>query len=135
MSNTYDLMYSKQYYPAMDIVTRRKHQDLMLRIKRWCNQDTSGQGMPVDPSLCLLLNRISLYSTDGLELNDPAEVERVQARYCALLWRYLETHYDRLPNSRSKLAARFGEGLTLSSVAKEILAITTRERKKVGMFQ
>ena len=128
---TYDTLYSRESYPAMGEDTRLRHRRLMLRIKKFLfNAGEESRDLPVDPAMCIILNRIMLYSAEGLDLDDPGEVERVRERYCALLWRYLEVQQDkREDGNRAALAARFGEGLMIGSLAREIMDITSEERR------
>ena len=110
--------------------TRIHHQRLMLRIKRWVMASTVS-GMPFDLALCLIVNKIMLFSSDGLELDNPDEAERVREGYCSLLWRYLEARHGW---GKASLAARVGEGLMVGSLAKEVAVISESERRKAGFI-
>ena len=117
----------------MENSTRSQLKTLMRKIKRWFF-DSDDAKVPLDHTLLVILCRIILYSTEGLDLDNPAKVERLRERYCAILWKYLVAENEDTNYSRSKLAARFGQGLMIGSVARDVLNITNRERKNAGVF-
>ena len=132
--NTYDKMFSRQSLPEMPEGTRAQQHKLMLKVKRWLVANNCTGGGTLDMSLGMIMNKIMLFSTEGLELNDPHEAERVREGYCSLLWRYLEATKRRAASTRKDLAARFGEGLMIESAVKEILGISERERKRNSLI-
>ena len=81
----------------------------------------------MDDIQAMLICLVMLFSSDGMELNDRETVSQIQSKYAAMLYRYLKTKYRGDHRSSSVALAKFGQGMMVSSMSREMREIFVKQ--------
>ena len=111
----YETMFSSPWASHLDI--EDEHKRLNVKIGNWYTKVAHPDGQSHDRCLCLLMELIFLYNTDGIEcrLQNHDKIKKLQLQYANLLHKYLKSK-----TSEDDANTLFSNGLMLIHDTKRV---------------
>lgn len=121
----YETMYSSPWASHYDI--EEEHKGLNLKIGNWYDKVADPDDSNYDRCLCLLMELIFLYNTDGIEcqLQNYEKIKKLQLQYANLLHKYLKSK----TSENNDANALFSNGLMLIHDTKRVYDLSLHKLK------